>query len=86
MNSTKFEHEFIQLLLFQVGRYVDAPVEYYADRGTKKSKKKSLVDDLMADAEFQRYNKRKYVEIIADKAKHMKKRDHKKMSKKIKLK
>jgi len=71
---------------FQVGRYIDNPVEYYSDRGSAKNKKKSLVDELMADAEFQRYNKRKYTEIIADKAKHMNKRDQKKFAKKSKLK
>jgi len=71
---------------FQVGRYVNSPVEFYSDRGSGKNKKKSLVDDLMADAEFQRYNKRKYTEIIADKAKHMNKRDQKRFSKKSKLK
>ena len=71
---------------FQVGRYVNNPVEFYSDRGSGKNKKKSLVDDLMADAEFQRYNKRKYTEIIADKAKHMNKRDQKRFSKKSKLK
>jgi hypothetical protein len=54
--------------------------------GTAKNKKKSLVDELMADAEFQRYNKRKYTEIIADKAKQMNKRDQKKFAKKSKLK
>jgi len=70
---------------FQVGRYVNNPVEFYSDRGSG-NKKKTLVDDLMADAEFQRYNKRKYTEIIADKAKHMNKRDQKRFSKKSKLK
>ena len=67
---------------FQVGRYVNNPVEFYSDRGSGKNKKKSLVDDLMADAEFQRYNKRKYTEIIADKAKHMNKRDQKRFQRK----
>jgi len=71
---------------FHMGRYVNNPVEFYSDRGTAKNKKKSLVDELMADAEFQRYNKRKYTEIIADKAKQMNKRDQKKFAKKSKLK
>ena len=71
---------------FQVGQYVNSPVEFYSDRGTSKNKKKTLVDELMADAEFQRYNKRKYTEIIADKAKQMNKRDQKKFAKKSKLK
>ena len=70
---------------FQVGRYVDNPVEFYNDRGTSK-KKKTLVDELMADAEFQRYNKRKYTEIIVEKSKHMNKKDQKIMAKRMKMK
>ena len=58
---------------FQVGQYIDGPL----DRNTsneKKSKKKSLVDELMADAEFKKYNKRKYTEIIEEKSKLQPKR------------
>ena len=69
---------------FQVGRYLDSPADYYVEGKGRKSKK-SLVDELMADAEFQRYNKRKYTEIITDQVKHAKKKDRKKMSKKLKL-
>lgn len=54
----------------QIGRVIDNPVDYYTDRTTKKDRKKSLVDELMADAEFKKYNKRKYTEIIEEKAKH----------------
>ena len=61
-------------------------IDFFSFLGTAKNKKKSLVDELMADAEFQRYNKRKYTEIIADKAKQMNKRDQKKFAKKSKLK
>ena len=70
---------------FQVGSYVNNPLDYHNQKGVSK-KKKSLVDELMADAEFQRFNKRKYTEIITEKAKHMNKRDQKKMFKKAKLK
>ena len=69
---------------FQVGRYLDSPADYYVEGKGRKSKK-SLVDELMADAEFQRYNKRKYTEIITDQVKHAKKKDRKKMTKKLKL-
>ena len=58
---------------FQIGQYIDGPL----DRNTsneKKSKKKSLVDELMADAEFKKYNKRKYTEIIEEKSKLQPKR------------
>ena len=33
-------------------------------RLTKKERKSTMVDELLADAEFKKYNKRKYVEII----------------------
>ena len=63
---------------------MDSPADYYVEGKGKKSKK-TLVDELMADAEFQRYNKRKYTEIITDQLKHVKKKDRKALSKKLKL-
>lgn len=70
---------------FQMGQYVNSPLDYHTDKHQGK-KKKSLVDELMADAEFQRYNKRKYSEIIAEKAKTMSRKDQRKLAKKQKLK
>nr|SVE90853.1 EOG090X0GO7 [Daphnia sinensis] len=52
---------------FQVGTVVDSHADFYHDRVPKKDRKKNLVDELMADADFQRYNKRKYAEIIQSK-------------------
>lgn len=52
---------------FQIGHVIDTPLDYYANRGLKKNKKKTLVDELMADAEFQKYQKKKYKEIIESK-------------------
>nr|SVE74522.1 EOG090X0GO7 [Daphnia barbata] len=52
---------------FQVGTVVDSHADFYHDRVPKKERKKTLVDELMADADFQRYNKRKYAEIIQSK-------------------
>jgi len=49
---------------FQVGTVVDSPFDFYSDRLTKKERKSTMVDELLADAEFKKYNKRKYVEII----------------------
>uniref|UniRef100_A0A1Q3EZQ6 Putative rrna-processing protein fcf2 n=2 Tax=Culex tarsalis TaxID=7177 RepID=A0A1Q3EZQ6_CULTA len=49
---------------FQIGKVVDSPLDYYNERGTKKTKAKTLVDELLEDAEFQRYNKRKYAEAL----------------------
>lgn len=54
---------------FQIGKVVDAPLDYYNSRLTKKERKRTIVDELMADAEFAKYNKRKYQEIIAEKNK-----------------
>jgi len=49
---------------FQVGKVVDTAAEFYNNRVLRKDRKKTLVDELMVDANFQRYNKRKYSEII----------------------
>lgn len=52
---------------FQVGQVIDSPADYYSDRVPNKMRKKTLVDELMADAEFKKFNKRKYAEIIEKK-------------------
>ncbi|GJQ86284.1 hypothetical protein Trydic_g8980 [Trypoxylus dichotomus] len=54
---------------FQVGKVLDSPLEHYNNRLTKKQRKRTLVDELLADAEFNKYNKRKYQEIIQEKQK-----------------
>jgi hypothetical protein len=54
---------------FQIGKVLDAPLDYYNNRLTKKERKNTLVDELIADAEFTKYNKRKYKEIIQEKQK-----------------
>ncbi|CAG9765146.1 unnamed protein product [Ceutorhynchus assimilis] len=54
---------------FQVGKVLDSPLEFYNNRLTNKERKKTLVDELLADAEFQQYNKRKYGEIMEEKQK-----------------
>nr|CAG4642142.1 EOG090X0GO7 [Eurycercus lamellatus] len=43
---------------FQVGTVVDSAADFYHGRVPRKDRKKTLVDELMADANFQRYNKR----------------------------
>jgi len=65
---------------FQMGRIVETPADFYSGRIPKKQRKATLVDELLDDADFRRYNKRKYEEIQAkqprtyNKAyKHMKK-------------
>ena len=53
MKKEFFVYKF--LIPFQVGTIVDSPVDFYHDRVPRKSRKKTLVDELMADADFQRY-------------------------------
>ncbi|XP_063698811.1 deoxynucleotidyltransferase terminal-interacting protein 2 [Culicoides brevitarsis] len=53
---------------FQIGKVLPSPLDHYNERHEgKKSKAKTLVDELLADAEFQKKNKRKYKEIIDSK-------------------
>uniref|UniRef100_UPI00398F8073 deoxynucleotidyltransferase terminal-interacting protein 2 isoform X2 n=1 Tax=Pristiophorus japonicus TaxID=55135 RepID=UPI00398F8073 len=53
---------------FQVGKVLDNPVDFYHSRVPKKQRKRTMVEELLADAEFRRYNKKKYQQIIAEKA------------------
>ncbi|XP_052460621.1 deoxynucleotidyltransferase terminal-interacting protein 2 [Carassius gibelio] len=55
---------------FQVGTVVDNPVDFYSSRIPKKQRKRTIVEELLADAEFRSYNKKKYQEIMAEKAAH----------------
>uniref|UniRef100_A0A1B0GI89 Putative fcf2 pre-rrna processing n=1 Tax=Lutzomyia longipalpis TaxID=7200 RepID=A0A1B0GI89_LUTLO len=50
---------------FQVGKYLDSPLDYHQEKHLKKNKSKTIVEDLLKDAEFQKKIKRKYNEIAA---------------------
>ena len=63
---------------FQIGTIQDTAADFYTDRVAKKDRKQTMVDELLADAEFKKYQKRRYVEIIEDKAKKQGKHFHKK--------
>merc|ERR1712080_720323 len=52
---------------FQIGTVVDSAFDFYSDRVPGKQRKQTMVDELLADAEFKKYQKRKYVEIIKEK-------------------
>ncbi|KAL0896044.1 hypothetical protein ABMA27_012025 [Loxostege sticticalis] len=54
---------------FQVGRIMDSQLDHVNERLTRKERKRTMVDELLADAEFQKYNKKKYKEIIDEKRK-----------------
>ncbi|XP_051509146.1 serine-rich adhesin for platelets-like [Myxocyprinus asiaticus] len=63
---------------FQVGTVVDSPVDFYNSRIPKKQRKRTIVEELLADAEFRSYNKKKYQEIMTEKAAHAAGKMHKK--------
>ncbi|XP_033643209.1 deoxynucleotidyltransferase terminal-interacting protein 2-like [Asterias rubens] len=47
----------------QVGTVVESAADFYHSRVPKKQRKQTIVDELLADAETRRYNKRKYMEL-----------------------
>ncbi|XP_051524158.1 uncharacterized protein LOC127423697 [Myxocyprinus asiaticus] len=66
---------------FQVGTVVDSPVDFYNSRIPKKQRKRTIVEELLADAEFRSYNKKKYQEIMTEKEAHAAGKMHKKKHK-----
>ncbi|CAN0907887.1 rRNA-processing protein fcf2 [Linum grandiflorum] len=48
---------------FQVGTVIESPMEYFSSRLTKKERKATLADELLADQSFKTYRKRKVREI-----------------------
>ncbi|XP_071389618.1 deoxynucleotidyltransferase terminal-interacting protein 2 [Centroberyx affinis] len=53
---------------FQVGTVVDNPADFYHSRIPKKERKRTMVEELLADAEFRHNNKKKYQQIMTDRA------------------
>ena len=53
---------------FQVGKVIEHPVDFYTDRAPKKERKQTLVDELIADAEFKKNVKDRYRKMRASKA------------------
>lgn len=51
---------------FQIGKVLSSPLDHYSN-GTQSNKKQSLVDELLKDAEFQKYNKQKYKKLVETK-------------------
>ncbi|XP_013783948.1 deoxynucleotidyltransferase terminal-interacting protein 2-like [Limulus polyphemus] len=51
---------------FQIGTIVESPADFYHSRVPKKERKRTIVEELLADAEFKKYNKKKYAEIMAN--------------------
>lgn len=46
-----------------MGQVLESPIEYHNSKNVRKTKR-SLVDELLEDAEFQKYNKRKFQETV----------------------
>ncbi|TNN75353.1 Deoxynucleotidyltransferase terminal-interacting protein 2 [Liparis tanakae] len=53
---------------FQVGTVMDSAVDFYHSRVPKKARKRTMVEELLSDAEFRRNNKKKYQNIVTEKA------------------
>lgn len=66
---------------FEVGTYVESPVDFYSSRLPKKERKKTLVEELMADMEFCRYQKKKMTEILQSRPKKFHPKEKTKKSK-----
>ncbi|XP_077506973.1 deoxynucleotidyltransferase terminal-interacting protein 2 [Amblyomma americanum] len=50
---------------FQMGTVMDSAADFYHARVPKKDRKQTMVDELLADAEFRRFNKKKFNEFMA---------------------
>uniref|UniRef100_A0A0A9VTU6 rRNA-processing protein fcf2 n=1 Tax=Lygus hesperus TaxID=30085 RepID=A0A0A9VTU6_LYGHE len=57
----------------QVGKVVDSPADFYSSRLTNKQRKSTLVDELLADQEFKKEVKKRYVNIVTTNKRKFKK-------------
>lgn len=53
---------------FQVGTIIEHPIDFYSSRATRKERKQTLIDELIADAEFKKNVKKRYNRIKATNA------------------
>ena len=67
--SNELNNVFNATFVGQVGKVADNAADFYHSRLPKKQRKRTIVDELLADAEFQTYNKRRYKEIIEERRK-----------------
>ncbi|CAO3666551.1 unnamed protein product [Rhizopus stolonifer] len=63
---------------FQVGRIIQGPTEFFSARMTKKERKETIVDELLASEEQKQYYKRKHEQVSVS-AKSGGRRDFKKL-------
>ncbi|XP_065358255.1 uncharacterized protein LOC135952308 [Calliphora vicina] len=66
---------------FQIGTVQHSPLDYYNERDTRRNKKRTLVDELLADTDAQKYIKRKHKEIMITKQKYAHRKAMNKMKK-----
>lgn len=66
---------------FQMGTIVEGSHEFYSSRMSKKDRKRTMVDELLADAEFRKKNKRRMIEYELKKGAGGKNYHKKKMQK-----
>ena len=52
------------IFIKQVGTVVENAADFYCGRIAKSKRKKTIVDELLADAELKSYQKKKYKEIV----------------------
>lgn len=50
-----------------MGKIIESPLDYHNSKNIRQGKHKSMVDELMEDAEFQKFNKKKYAEAMVQK-------------------
>jgi hypothetical protein len=48
---------------FQMGTVIEGPTEFFSSRMTKKERKQTIVDELLADEEARGYYKRRFMEV-----------------------
>ncbi|XP_055390453.1 uncharacterized protein LOC129619295 [Condylostylus longicornis] len=65
---------------FQIGTVQHSHLEFYNERNIRKNKKRTIVDEILADSDVNKYTKRKYHEIIEKNQRY----NHKKAMKKMK--
>lgn len=58
-----------------------SPLDYFHERDTRRNKKRTLVDELLADTEAQKYIKRKHKEVMITKQKYIHRKAMNKMKK-----
>lgn len=48
---------------FQVGTVIEGPTEFFSSRLTKRERKQTIVDELLADDEARGYYKRRFLDV-----------------------